>query len=168
MADPISIIQLTATILGMGSIIVGVFFSLLSLRNYNKSRNLSLFMQYHSQAGGKEFLADMLEVNLKWKWTDAEDFFKKYGPLTNPEAFAMFLDHSNYYDSIGLLLKTNNLSVDYLSPTMIVSIAYFWEKVEPIADAISAIIRRPNSYENVKFLYDQVLKHGLITKTYPK
>jgi hypothetical protein len=164
MADAVSIIQLIATILGMSSIIVGVFFSLLSLRNYNRSRNLSLFMQYHSQAGGKGYLVDMLEVNLKWKWTNAEEFFKKYGPLTNPEAFAMFLDHSNYYDSIGMMLKTKNLSVEYLSPTMIVAIVYFWEKVEPIADEISAILRRPDSYDNVKYLYDEVIKHGLVAK----
>jgi hypothetical protein len=164
MADAVSIIQLIATILGMSSIIVGVFFSLLSLRNYNRSRNLSLFMQYHRQAGGKEFLADMLEVNLKWKWANAEEFFKKYGPLTNLESFAMFLDHSNYYDSIGLLLKTRNMSIEYLSPTMIVAIVYFWEKVEPIADEISAILRKPDSYVNVKYLYEEVLKHRLVAK----
>lgn len=65
MADAISIIQLIATILTMGSIIVGIIFSLISLRNYRDSRNLSLYMQYHSQAGGKRFLTEMLEVNLK-------------------------------------------------------------------------------------------------------
>lgn len=67
MADAISVIQLIATILGMSSIIVGVIFSLISLRNYNKGRNLSLYMQYRGQAGGKAFLTEMLEVNLKWK-----------------------------------------------------------------------------------------------------
>lgn len=77
----------------------------------------------------------------------------------------MFLDHSNYYDSVGVLLKTKNLSIEFLSKTMITSITYFWEKVEPIADAISAMIRQPGSYDNVKYLYDEVIKYKLTTKT---
>jgi hypothetical protein len=164
MADAISIIQLIATILTMGSVIAGVIFSIISLRNFRESRNLSLYMQYRSQAGGKEFLANMLKVNLKWEWKNAEEFFEKYGPITNPEAFALFLDHSNYYDSVGVLLKTKNLSIEFLSKTMITSIVYFWEKVEPIADAISAMIRQPGSYDNVKYLYEEVIKHKLATK----
>ena len=44
MADAISIIQLTATILGMSSIIVGVIFSILAIQRNSRARNLSLFM----------------------------------------------------------------------------------------------------------------------------
>ena len=164
MADAVGVIQLIATILGMSSIIVGVFFSLISLRNYNKGRNLSLYMQYRMQAGGKEFLADMLKINLGWKWTNTEEFFKKYGPLTNPEAFALFLAHSDYYSSIGVLLKSKSLSIEYLSQTMITAIVYFWEKVGPIANDIEAMLRSPGSYDNVKYLYDKVIKSGLAIK----
>ena len=73
MADVVSIIQLTATILGMSSIVIGVIFSLLSLRNYNKSRNLSLFMQYQSRSGDIQFLSILMEINTQWNWKNFED-----------------------------------------------------------------------------------------------
>jgi len=161
MADAISIIQLTATILGMGSIIIGVIFSLLAIRNNNKSRNMSLFLQYHSRAGNTAFLSDMLEINSEWNWTDVEDFWKKYGSAS---AFSKFISVGSYYDSMGMLLKTKNISVEYIPELMLVAIIQFWEKVEPIHKEMTVAFRRTESFENIKFLYDEIQKHDLVTK----
>ena len=158
----VDIIQLVATILGMSSIIVGVFFSLLSLRNYNKARNLSLFMQYHTRAGSVDFLTHLIEINTTWNWKSTEEFWKKYGPENDPAAFAKFVSVGSYYDSMGMLLKTKNISVKYIPELMITAILTFWEKVSPYVEEMSIAFRRPESFENIKYLYDEIQKHALI------
>lgn len=161
MADAISIIQLIATILGMSSIIIGVIFSLLAIRRNNKTRNLSLFMQYQNRASNKDFLADILEINTLWSWSNLEEFLEKYGA---PETFAKFITVGSYFDSMGMLLKTKNISVDFIPELMVISIVEFWEKIESIYREMSKNFRRPESFENIKYLYDEIQKHDLITR----
>lgn len=161
MADAVSIIQLIATILGMGSIIVGVFFSLLAIRNSNKSRNLSLFMQYYNRSGNVQFLENLVEINDTWSFTDVEDFWKKYGA---PASIAKFLSVASYYDSMGMLLKTKNITVEYIPELMLVAICDFWKKIETIYKDMPAVTIRSESFDNIKYLYDEIKKDDLITK----
>ena len=129
MADAISIIQLIATILGMGSIIIGVIFSLLAIQRNNRARNLSLFMQYYNRSVNVQFLEHLVEINDEWSFTDIEDFWKKYG---SPASLAKFLSVASYYDSMGMLLKTKNITVDYIPELMLVAVCEFWKKIEAI------------------------------------
>jgi hypothetical protein len=159
MADAISIIQLTATILGMSSIIVGVIFSLLAIRRTNKARNLSLFMQYQNRAANTEFLANILEIINVWSWDDVEDFWKKYN-----NEFAVFISVGSYFDSLGMLLKTNNITVDYIPEFILTTVCQFWEKVEPIHKEMTKVFRRPESFDNIRYLYNEIQKYDLIKK----
>ena len=161
MADTVSIIQLTATILGMSSIIIGVIFSLLAIRNNNRARNLTLFMQYNSRSGNVQFLADLVEFNDMWSFTNFDDFWKKYN---NPTSIAKFLSVASHYDGMGMLLKTKNITVEYIPELMITTVIDFWEKIEPIYKEMPSTIRRPESFDNIKYLYEEIKKHDLITK----
>ncbi|NHJ33306.1 MAG: hypothetical protein FK732_10605 [Asgard group archaeon] len=155
MADAISIIQLIATILGMGSIIVGVIFSLLAIQRNNRARNLSLFMQYYNRSLNVQFLENLVEINDMWSFTDIDDFWKKYG---SPASIAKFLSVASYYDSMGMLLKTKNITVEYIPELMLVAVCDFWEKFETIYKDMPAVTIRPESFDNIKYLYDEIRK----------
>ena len=162
MADAVGIIQLVATILGMSSIIVGVFFSLLALRNNNKARNMSLFMQYQSRTADNQFLTNLNEINSQWKWSTTEEFFEKYGPENDPALFSKFISVGSYFDSMGMMLKTKNIDIEYIPEIILSTIIVFWKKVEPFIDEMSVAFMREESFSNIKYLYDAVIKHDLI------
>lgn len=86
----------------------------------------------------------------------------KYGPEKDPTAFAKFVAVGSYYDSMGMLLKTKNISVEYLPKLMIIAIIDFREKIAPIADELALAMRHPESYDNIKHLYSEVRKHDLV------
>jgi hypothetical protein len=158
----VEIIQLVSTILGMSSIVVGVFFSLLSIRRYNKSRNISLFMQYQSRTASTEFISNILEINAQEVWKNAEEFWMKHDPVKNPGALAKFVTVGTYFDSMGMLLKTKNISVEYIPEFMITQIITFWERIEHIVDQLSIDMNRPESFDKIKYLYNKVREHRLV------
>ena len=58
------------------SVVIGVFMSVLSLRNISRTRQASLFMDFHKQAD-LEFIETMTEIVMEWNWTNAKDFATK-------------------------------------------------------------------------------------------
>ncbi|NHJ47285.1 MAG: hypothetical protein FK733_05800 [Asgard group archaeon] len=158
----VEIIQLVSTILGMSSIVVGVFFSLLSIRRYNKSRNISLFMQYQSRTASTEFINNMLEINALQIWKSTEAFWMHYDLVKNPGALAKFVTVGTYFDSMGMLLKSKNISVEYIPEFMITQIITFWERIASIVDQLAIDMNRPESFEKIKYLYDKVQEYELV------
>ncbi|MFX1370150.1 MAG: hypothetical protein ACFFAY_16285, partial [Promethearchaeota archaeon] len=96
-------LQSISIIIAATSVVIGVLMSILSMRNLAKSRQASVFLDFHRQAD-LSFIEIMSEIILDWSWSDPEDFTSKYGPRTNPEAYAKFLVVASFFDSMGKLI----------------------------------------------------------------
>ena len=145
-------------------VLVGVFLSYLELRNIARqretevdTRQAQLFMDLYNHYYSKETMRDESEVIFQWEWKDFEDFWKKYGPETNVEAFTKWDSLETYIKGVGVLVRRKLIDPDLVKDLMGTSIILHWEK---FGSVIKEIRRRywPHAYEWFEYLYDEMKK----------
>jgi hypothetical protein len=152
-------LQTISILIAAGSVVIGVFMSLLSLRNFTRSRLASVFLDFHKQAN-KEFLEDVNEIITVWTWNNYEEFMEKYGPRTNPKAYLKFLHVGSFFDSMGKLLQTNVASAKLIPEALAVFAMAYWEKAGPLEQQMSHSWRDSGVFDSTKFLYETVRNLG--------
>ncbi len=151
--------QTISIVVAAVSVVVGVIMSILSLRNYAKSRRASIFLDFHKQAD-QEFLEDMFEVVGDWSWSNYEQFMTKYGPTASTKNWAKFIHVSSFFDSMGKLLEDKITDAELIPEAMAVMAMAWWEKIEPIQADIAKRWRYSGSLDSSKFLYETLKKLG--------
>jgi hypothetical protein len=116
-------------IIAVISVVVGVILGLQSAKDWSKDRNAGLFLQYQLQAFDEQFIKNLLEITNIWEWKDIKEFWEKYG---SPEKFAPEL--------------------------LIATVRSFWLKVSPIAEQIGIDVQRPNTFQNIEYLFNEIQK----------
>ena len=141
------------------SVVIGVMMSVLSLRNISRSRQASVFLDFHKQAD-LEFIETAAEIIMEWSWTDAEDFAKKYGPVTNRESYAKFILVGSFFDSMGKLIEANVTNAKLVPETLAVFTMAWCEKIASIEPEIAAQWRTSGSMDSTKLLYQKLKELG--------
>jgi hypothetical protein len=152
-------LQTISIIVAAASVVIGVIMSVLSLRNYTKSRRASIFLEFHKQADQK-FLEDMFEVVGEWSWSSYEQFMAKYGPTANSKNWAMFVHVSSFFDSMGKLIEDKIADAELIPEALAVMTMAWWEKIEPIQTDLAKRWRSSDSLDSSKFLYETLKKLG--------
>ncbi len=152
-------LQTISIIVAAVSVVIGVIMSVLSLRNYTKSRRASIFLEFHKQAD-QEFIETTDEVLGKWNWSDYEEFLAKYGPTTNPKNWAQFIYVSSFFDSMGKLLEEKITDVELIPEALAVLALAWWEKIEPIQAKLAKRWRQSGSLDSSKYLCEALQKIG--------
>ncbi len=148
------------------SVVIGVIMSVLSLRNISRSRQASLFMDFHKQAD-LEFIETMTEIVMEWNWTNAKDFATKYGPRENPKAYSKFIFVGSFFDSMGKLIQAHVATAKLIPETLAVFAMSWCEKIESIEPEIASQWRRSGSMDSTKLLYNELKKLGYISPLQP-
>jgi hypothetical protein len=151
-------LQTISIAVAAASVIVGVIFSLFSIRNIGRSRQASLFSAFQSQAYDKQFVKDMTDINEFWSWDSAEDFFAKYGPEADADAFATFVTVGMYYDGMGRLLREKLIDKRLIPEFLIVAIVHFGRKIERDSRKMEEMFGSPLAFDNIEYLYREVQK----------
>jgi hypothetical protein len=146
-----------STIVGLGSVIVGIIASLLSIRRFTQSRKLGIFLEYSQLLYDKEFIKDINELQT-WTWKTVEEFFAKYGPEKDPDAFAKYVRVGSYFDGLSTLVQRNYMDFDFIPETTAITLISFWEKFRPTADGLAEVFRRPGCWDAIKYLYARLQK----------
>ena len=146
-----------STLVGVGSIIIGVIVSLLSLRRFARERKLSIFLEFHKLLYDKEFLQDINEIQ-SWKWEHVGEFFAKYGPDQNPEAFAKWLQVDLYFDGLSTLVHKKFIDPEFIPESTAIMFIRHHELIQPTMDQFALVYRRPNCYDSAKYLYSKLEK----------
>ncbi|MFW9975872.1 MAG: hypothetical protein ACFFDQ_11425 [Candidatus Thorarchaeota archaeon] len=158
-------LQTVSIMMGAISLVVGISYYIMILRNASRSRKAELYLEFQNKSYDKEFTKDIFEIYNKWKWTSIEDFVQKYGPETNPEAFSKFTAVGSYFDSMGVLLKKGLITIDILPEIMTIAVLTFWEKIQPITKEMGVLFRRESAFSNINYLYSAVMKDTKTLRT---
>jgi hypothetical protein len=98
-----------------------------------ETRQAQLFMQLSDTYIDKGYRSTALEMlSDKWSWTDYEDFMKKYGPDTNPEAWNKFQHQLAHWSLQGIMVRDGLLSAEKLWSWWGWVPRSMWEKFEPV------------------------------------
>lgn len=145
------------TIVGLGSVIIGIITTLHSIQRFTRARKLAIFLDFHKKLYEIDFIKDINEVQL-YEYENPEDFFAKYGPEVNPGAFAKFTRVGSYFDGLATLVKRKFIDYDFVPETTAISLISFWEKFEPYSEEFAVIYRRPGCWDSIKYLYERLHK----------
>jgi len=158
-------IQTILTYLTLISIPVGVAYHIMTLNNTRKNqqmqletRQAQLFMNIYNQFIRKEFSEDWLQVTYHRDWENTEDFTEKYGTYTNPKASAQLISVLAFFEGIGVLLKRNLINISMVDDLMSSYVLLTWGKYGPLMREISEAHNRPELWEHVHYLYNEIQK----------
>ncbi|MFW9984329.1 MAG: hypothetical protein ACFFCB_06315 [Candidatus Odinarchaeota archaeon] len=160
--DP-QLLQSISIIVAICSIVLAFIIGVRSLRNASISRKASVFISYQTQAYDKQLLVDHIEF-IGWSWKDYGEFMQKYGPQTNPEAYAKFLSILGFYEGMARLLKKKIIEIDLMPESMAILVVMFVEKIKPMSEQIVNGFGRAKGFELIKFLYDEVQKQQRLSE----
>jgi hypothetical protein len=105
----------------------------------------------------KEFVKEINEIQ-SWTWKNVDEFFAKYGPDTNPDAFAKWMRVGTYFDGLSTLVHRKFMDYDFIPETTAIALINFWEKFEPYSEILAQVFRRPGCWDSIKYLYNRLHK----------
>jgi hypothetical protein len=138
---------------------IGFSYYILNLRNGRETRQAQLFMQIHNQWNNKEFIKPFMEILNLWQWDSEDEFWRKYGQISNVEAYVSFITVLWYFESVGTLLKSRLINIKLVDALYSDRYVQFWEKFETILQGLREDFKNPTYYQNSEYLYTRLKKH---------
>jgi hypothetical protein len=144
------------------SISIAAFYYISTLRNTRKNQDLQLetrqaqlFMQIYRTWSSRETINIRKELQ-NWEWTDYDDFIRKYGPESNPEAWTSFQELANFYEGIGVLINRQLIDPAFVDDLMSGATLWGWETFGEIVKDFRVRANAPYFYEFWEYLYNAV------------
>jgi hypothetical protein len=154
------------------SLVVGIVYYITIMRNQQRTRELSLKAQEEAERARKRELILLRSQNYSLDytkayaetlvmddWTTVEEFHKKYGIATNPDAFSKWIYIRSVFNWAGLLLKEEGTDPELLfqlySPNAIIGL---WERFEPVIRDVRIRFNYPEYWEPFEYLYNEAKK----------
>ena len=165
--------QMVLSTLQTAGLLVGIFYYVMTLRNAQKTRELSLkaqeqaletrkvqlFMHIYQDMNSTENLRMYNEL-IKMEWEDWDDFNRKYGSENNPENWVFRYSMWSRLNGVGLLVKAGLIDVDRVYDLMSWTILWQWEKWEDIISIIRGLYNNPSFMEGFEFIANEVVKES--------
>jgi len=130
------------------SIIVGVVFTLLEIRHFNKTRKTEIIMRIYDRFGTKEIVDAMNKVGGA-KFESFEDYSKKYG-LTEINQIAVL------FDGIGVLLEQNLIDIKMVDQLFGPTVYVLWNKMQPVIQAMRKGLDEPAFFAHFENLINRL------------
>ncbi len=119
-------IQSVSTVIAATSVVVGVIFAVLQLRNAMKQRRTEILMNLYSRFGSAEF-ANALERIRTSEYKDYHEYVKKYG-------VADLFQVGSVFEGLGFLLHRKLVDEDLASLFSSSESLITWEKIKPMVE----------------------------------
>jgi len=138
------------------SIGVAAIYYALNIRHQRETRQAQLFMQVFDRLNQKETRKQIGDFIYVWEWKDFDDFWDKYGPERNIEAWASFNSFSMYYEGLGVMIKRGLIEPTIVDDIMSGEIIRVWEKFEPVVREWRKRQNWPQLLEWNEYLYNEI------------
>ncbi len=157
--------QAISVTIAAGGFVLALAYYVLILRNTIRTRQAGLFMELYGQFRARDF-QEMVQDIRQFEYTDEVDFWKNYGPETNPEAFVKYYTVMSFYEGVGVLIRRELINPVLVDDMMSGPILEIWGKFGPMVLETRERRNSPTSWEYTEYLYYQIKKiverqHGL-------
>ncbi len=146
------------------SVVIGVINSIYSSRRAERQRQTEIetrkrrfLMQFIDRTNDPEFWDTFNEVMYNQEWTDPEDFQRRFGP-DNPKAYAARASLMNFYNSLGYIIESESVDIDFLHYGFQVHVLRLWEKFQPWLEYQRERSRDPLQFDQLEILYNKIKK----------
>ena len=141
-------------------VLVAAAYYVLNMRQTIENRKSQLFTQLTSMFLHKELLTDIVEL-LNLKWTDFDDFARKYDSGVNPEHYVKRMLACNYLEQLGFYVRKKQIDIEQLSTLNGGGfwIIWLWEKYGPIWKRYREVLSIPDLYVNFEYLAGELVEY---------
>jgi len=119
-------IQTVSILVAATSVVIGVIFTVLELRNASKQRRTELLMSVHQRFGSEEFAKAWEKIRTRESMSYSE-YTKKYG-------FSEVIQVSSIFEALGYLIHRGLIDKDFVCDVIGESTMMTWEKIKPMID----------------------------------
>ena len=123
-----------------------------------ETRQAQLFMQLYERMSQPELSTIINNIRYNMKWSDSEDFWRKYGAETNIDEYSKIASAGNYFKGIGVLLKKGLIDRVFIYDLLSSPLKLYWERMGPVILDRRRITNNPNLFAFVDYLYDEMMK----------
>ena len=123
-----------------------------------ETRQTQLFMQLYDRMSQPELSATINDLRYNMKWTDPDDFWRKYGAETNITEYSRIASAANYFKGIGVLHRKGLIDSTFIYDLLSSPLKLFWEKMGPVIIERRRATNNPNLFAFVDYLYDEMMK----------
>ena len=141
---------------GIG-IIVAIIYYTLTLRNASKTRELQIFMAIVNNLNSQEKRTTYAETLFE-EVHGYDDFIERYTGETNPQHYGKRSSLWWTYNSIGILLKRGQISVDVVDDLIGLSVVLQWRKWGDIILEHRVRKNWSNYYTGFEYLAEELMK----------
>lgn len=147
----LDVVSISAVIAAM-SVVIGVVFAVLELRNVVKQRQTDLVMRLHQRFGTREFTES-------WEQIMSIDA-KNYGEYVRKHGLSGLVHVGSFFDGIGILLHRQLIDIDLAGELFSESIMMVWDRIEPIMEGAREQLNQPKWGGWFEYLYKQMRKRN--------
>jgi hypothetical protein len=151
----VPILALTASIL----------YYAINVRNANKTqqmqletRQVQMFMTISGVRSSPEFQKLIYKVTFIDEWNDLQDYFNRYGPEKNLDAYSEHLFVWHLFDTIGFLLEKGVIDLSFLDDVLKGTLLVAWRKFEPVIKMNREKVNQSNLWNQFEYLAGEVMK----------
>ena len=151
----VALLQSLSYIAGALGVCLAAFYYVVNLRETTRNRKIAYttsFMQsFYSKENSRRFI-DLYQM----KWSDFNDFHRKYDSIENPENFADRWSFIGMLDVLGYQYKVGLVDLDTLYDLNWSPVLQMWIKFKPIIEEY-----RKSDYGSDTFANFELLAHWL-------
>jgi hypothetical protein len=133
------------------SIIIGVVFTLLEIRHFNKTRKTEIIMKIYERFGSREIVEAMNKVGAA-RFENFDNYREKYG-LTDITEIAVL------FDGIGVLLEQNLIDIGMVDKLFGPTVYLLWNRIEPVIHAMRKGLNEPAFFAHFENLINKLNEH---------
>jgi len=153
----IQIEYLPIVLTGIG-IIASVLYYTNVLRNASKTRELQIFMAIVNDLNSQEKRTTYAETLFE-EVTDHDDFMERLAGIANPQHYGKRSSLWWTYNSIGILLKQGNISIDLVNELVGLSVVLQWKKWGDIILEHREFSGWKKYYTGFEYLANELIKY---------
>jgi len=139
-------------------VLVAAVYYVMNMRTTLQTRQAQLFMQLYDRMSQPELSAIINNIRYNLKWSDPEDFWRKYGAETNIDEYSRIASAGNYFKGIGVLLKKGLIDRMFIYDLLSSPLKVYWERMGPVILERRRVTSNPNLFAFVDYLYDEMVK----------
>jgi hypothetical protein len=157
-------IEIIALVLTGLSISASILYYSIELRNQNKTqqlqletRQLQLFNSMRDKFTSYDWFRRYINVMYQQQWNDADEYFEKYNPVSNPEEYTNFGYVFATFQMAGMFLKEEAVAVEILYDDLGYAVINLYEKYKPIVERVRERVGR--AWPQLDFLYESFIEY---------
>jgi hypothetical protein len=154
----LSEIQAAYYMVAATGVLVAAVYYILNMRATLQTRQAQLFMHLYDRMSQPELSAIINNIRYNLKWSDPDDFWRKYGAETNLEEYSKIASAGNYFKGIGVLLKKRLIDRMFIYDLLSSPLKVYWERMGPVILERRRVTSNPNLFAFVDYLYDEMVK----------